>query len=52
LPQRAVEALRIHRKRQLEEPHSWRKLARLGTGIRILKGHPLDAQNHGHNWNV
>jgi integrase len=46
LPQRAVEALRIHRKRQLEEPHkvgaNWQDYGLVFTSS---KGTPLDAQN-------
>jgi integrase len=52
LPQRAVEALRIHRKRQLEEPHkgvgaNWQDY---GLVFASSKGTPLDAQNivNGH----
>jgi integrase len=47
LPQRAVEALRIHRKRQLEEPHkvvsaTWQDY---GLVFASSKGTPLDTQN-------
>jgi integrase len=46
LPQKAVEALRIHPKRQLEEPHkvsaNWQDYGLVFTSS---KGTPLDAQN-------
>jgi integrase len=46
LPQEAVEALRIHRKRQLEEPHkvgaNWQDY---GLVFASSKGTPLDAKN-------
>ena len=46
MPQKAVEALRIHRKRQLEEPHkvgaNWQDH---GPVFAFSKGTPLDAKN-------
>jgi integrase len=46
LPQKAVEALRIHRKHQLEEPHkvsaNWQDY---GLVFASSKGTPLDTQN-------
>ena len=45
LPQRALEALRIHRKQQLEEQLRANSYADSGLVFASSKGTPLDAQN-------